>query len=880
MNPEVERVFYLAAELAPEERTRFFAEHSVADEVRHEVESLLQFDRTQTQFIARRMSAAVDGNGKIIDAKDLRCGPYRLERLLGSGGMGAVYLAQREDGEVKQKAAVKLLSLAAFDLREHFLRERQILASLNHNYIARLLDAGHADGQPYLVMEFVEGVPIDEYAKDKPVDEKLLLMVKVCEAVAHAHRNLVVHRDLKPNNILVTDNGDPKLLDFGIAKVLGPVDPGKTIGRFMTPAYASPEQVKGGAISTMTDVYSLGAILYKLLTGESPHMVTADSGDSWERAVLEREPTRPSTVDKLVPKDLDYVVAKALRKEPEERYVSVEQFAEDLLAVLESRPVRARKAGFLYRARKFVRRHRVSVAASVAVAVAFGMGVAALNRERTRAQKRFGEVQQLTHHLLFDVNEEIRRLPGATGAQERLLSIAVHYLDSLSEDAREDPALMWDLLNGYARLAVARGGVGASVGRSEEGLRLADKAMALAERVELHGITDEKQIGTLFSLYDGLAIMYVDLRRKTEAERVVGRLRALLPKLTVKQQVDVHLVVSRYEEAFGSAAVMLEHVGTAVKLLQSLKPQSDALLRDQESNALSQMARAYAKTGSFEKSLESYERSLRAIAEDYKASPDAGKTRRNMYFAHLWAADVLAADDRFNLGRVPEAEMHYREAMALAEKMVELDPRNQAVMVDLARACGKLGSAIYNTRPAESLALMNRAYEILQRTSLSNANAAEMKIAYLRESVKPLIRLGRVAQARANIEEAARVVEERGAKDPTRLKQERFDLKFPQTMVLEAEGRYREALALTLEDLQHFDEMSEPETLSQDFGRIEDLGRIARLGDRVDPAQAFRARQRLVERWEFWSKKLTQSTFVSERLKAARLSLATSPQPK
>ena len=289
-------------------------------------------------------------------------------------------------GKSRQQAAVKLIHAGGADLRSRFLRERQILASLNHANIARLLDAGHrSDGQPFLVMEYVDGVRIDVYAEKIGLTEKIRLFLEVCDAVAHAHRNLVIHRDLKPPNILITEGGEPKLLDFGIAKVLDSPDSTQTLERFLTPDYSSPEQVRGGVIGTSADVYSLGAVLYRLLAGVSPHQAPAmAAGMNWEKAVLEQQPKAPSEIRRDVPHDLDYIVLKALRKEPEERYGSVEQLAEDLLAFLESRPVRARAGGW-YLARKFLERHKAPVAAVAAVFVVLAGGIVASTRQATRA---------------------------------------------------------------------------------------------------------------------------------------------------------------------------------------------------------------------------------------------------------------------------------------------------------------------------------------------------------------------------------------------------------------------------------------------------------------------------------------------------------------
>ena len=369
MAPEIEMIFHAVSDLPREARGRYFEENHVAPAICREVESLLNFDAGATGFLAQGLLDSASQNLERAERGSL-CGAYRLMRVLGSGGMGTVYLAERADGEVTHRAAIKLLRYSGADSfrLERFLRERQILASINHPNIARLLDAGHrANGEPYLVMEYVEGERVDEYASRLPVRDKLRLMIQICEAVSYAHRNLIVHRDLKPSNIMVDSAGRPKLLDFGIAKTLDEAtDRTQTVLRMLTPLYSSPEQFTARPPTTVTDVYSLGAVLYKLLTGRSPHEFPDSTPDQLITDIQTREPVRPS---KLVPKlgrDLDVILGKALRKEPEERYRTVDGFAEDLQAFLEGRSISIRRRDWIYRVWKF---RGPIIAAAWAVAV-------------------------------------------------------------------------------------------------------------------------------------------------------------------------------------------------------------------------------------------------------------------------------------------------------------------------------------------------------------------------------------------------------------------------------------------------------------------------------------------------------------------------------
>lgn len=330
-------------------------------------------------------------------------GAYRVVRRIGRGGMGDVWLAERDDGQFCQRVAIKVVQsgLASGAILERFRAERQVLANLSHPNIARLLDGGeHDGGVPYFVMEYIEGKPIDEYCDENAltVNQRLTLFRKVCAAVQHAHGNLIVHRDIKPSNILVTPDGEPKLLDFGIAKVLPEASDNsvqtESGQRAMTPRYASPEQVAGRTITTSTDVYALGVVLYELLTRRSPYRTTTGSMAEMQRAVLETDPARPSTAlreeftdsgtaarsggghhwRQLVG-DLDTIVLMALRKDVQRRYASVEQLSEDLRRHLDGLPVYARPDTWSYRARKFVGRHRVPVGATTVAFLAIVSGL-------------------------------------------------------------------------------------------------------------------------------------------------------------------------------------------------------------------------------------------------------------------------------------------------------------------------------------------------------------------------------------------------------------------------------------------------------------------------------------------------------------------------
>ena len=393
-------------------------------ELRRHVLRLLSAHRLAAGFLsepAMAFAASFAGAIDIDEEQDdeppppIAVGPWQILREIGRGGMGVVYLAERTGDQFRQLAALKLVRPAggSEELLARFRRERQILASLNHPSIARLLDGGRAeDGSPYLAMEYVEGRPLTAYCRERalPLDERLRLMVKICDAVQHAHARLVVHRDLKPSNILITEAGEPRLLDFGIAKLLAETEADAPLTRgassLMTPEYAAPEQLRGDTISTATDVYALGVILYELLTGRHcfPNGKRSATGDAADHG----EPTRPSLAvkDKALRRrlagDLDTIVMMALREDPARRYASVEALARDIERHLAGLPVSARPDTVGYRARKFVRRHRGGVAVSasaVLVLIAFAVTMAEQARRTARQRDRAERVS----HFLVDL---------------------------------------------------------------------------------------------------------------------------------------------------------------------------------------------------------------------------------------------------------------------------------------------------------------------------------------------------------------------------------------------------------------------------------------------------------------------------------------------
>ncbi|MBL8214747.1 MAG: serine/threonine protein kinase [Bryobacterales bacterium] len=478
MTPErwraADDLFQQAADLPHSERSAFLDQHCPDPDLRRDVEILLDSLKTgDVTAAANAVKLATDAWAREQPSLGVGAmvGPYKLAALIGQGGMGAVYRATREDDEFHKQVAVKVVKrdMGTVAILQRFRTERQILATLEHPGIARLLDGGTAQGIPFFVMEFVDGKAITSYCRDRNLSppDRVRLFLQVCDAVQYAHRNLVVHRDLKPGNILVNESGSVKLLDFGIAKVLTPdlgVESSQTVGlRLFTPDYASPEQVRGETVGTTADIYSLGTVLYELLSGQRAHRITTYTPLEIVEVICRRDPVplsqaAPPPFRSAVAGDLETIVAKAMDKDPARRYASVDLLRLDLENYLEGRPISARPPALLYLAGKFIRRHRISVAVAGVSAAALVLTAAFALYQATQARDRFQQVRRMARTMLFEFHDELDRVPGNTKAKALLVSTAREYLDNLSRSAGRDRELIAELAEAYEKLAQVQGG--------------------------------------------------------------------------------------------------------------------------------------------------------------------------------------------------------------------------------------------------------------------------------------------------------------------------------------------------------------------------------------------------------------------------------------
>ncbi len=745
-----------------------------------------------------------------------RVGPYRVVRVIGRGGMGTVYLAERADEQFEKQVALKLVGRGqdSEQVLRLFRQERQILAHLDHPNIARLLDGGAtAEGAPYVVMEYVEGEPIDEHCERRRLStaDRVRLFRTVCSAVQFAHQNLVVHRDLKPSNILVTADGVPKLLDFGIAKVLSPrpaTTQTLTSGWALTPHYASPEQIRGETITTASDVYALGVVLYEILTGRRPYEFASVLPHEIVRVVCEREPAPPSELalptvrvppgeagaepvrepeaDRRLGEqrrrelrgDLDTIVLMALRKEPSRRYVSVEHLSEDLRRHLEGMPVLARKDTLAYRAGKFVTRHRVGVASTVLVVLSLLLGMVATARQarlaqaqKARAERRFDDVRRLARSFLFEIHDEIQDLPGATRARARLVTRGLEYLDGLAHEAKGDLSLQAELAEAYLKVGDVQGRPGFSNLGDRAGAALSyRKAVELREEIlaQRPGEDAQRELATA-------------LDRVGDTERVLGNSKAALdsyeralalrePPGAPGESRDRATSLQRIADmraAVGDKEGALETQSRALALQESVaarQPGEGPVLRELFIGRV-KMGDRLSGAGDHREALERYRAALATSEQIAARDPRSARARRELAVCHDKVGDALLA-----LGELGDALREYRVALALRESLVASDRRDAELRRDLSVSHDKIGRVLLaRGDAANALEAFRRALSLDETAVTADPESAQARLdvsADLENVGAALLRADRLPEAEAALRRALELRERIASGDP------------------------------------------------------------------------------------------------------------------
>jgi eukaryotic-like serine/threonine-protein kinase len=729
MTPErfarVDSLFNAALDLPPADRKGFLERECAGDtDLLTAVLAMVEADAAPGVTIDSAMAAGAEAWALATEEQAIgqRLGHYRITGFLGRGGMGAVYRAVRDDSAFEKEVAIKLLrgGLDSHTVLRRFEQERQILAQLEHPHIARLLDGGtSAQGVPFLVMEFVEaGVPVTHHCRDAALglDSRLLLFLDICSAVGYAHQNLIVHRDLKPGNILVDKAGSVKLLDFGIARVLS--DTGEQTvtvagAQMLTPDYASPEQVRGEPVTTATDVYSLGIILYEILTGRKAQAIEETSLAGIARAVCETTPIRPSqATDSTGPirgrelrGDLDNIILKALHKDRERRYASVEQFAEDIRAHLQGRPVKARPDSFGYRASKFLRRNRIPVSLGAAASVLLTASMFLLWRQAEATQRRFDQVRHLSNSFLFDFHDAVSSLPGATKARQLVVERGLQYLEPLARDAAHDPQLAREVGIGYERVADVQGNpFDSNIGDTKGALASYRKSIQLLERAwhdeheKPEGLRDLQR--AVFKL-GALQRQSIDTKGAIESFQRAILLGDQLLK-AMPGDVDAMRQLARANDQMGRMAASigldeaLRHTRRAVEIREELN-----FMGVGDRRALGELASSYAtlglvlgRMGKTGDSLEAYQKSLsmqERIASIYKSDVGA---QRTVMLAMSHIGDTLGNSHMLNLGRFADGAAMYAKVVEKARWLVSVDPEDKKAKLDLAFALLRYGNTL------------------------------------------------------------------------------------------------------------------------------------------------------------------------------------------
>lgn len=672
-------------------------------------------------------------------------GAYRLISQVGQGGMGAVWLAERSDGRFERKAAVKFLSAALMGRggEERFKREGAILGRFSHPNIAELVDAGVSSaGQPYIILEYVEGVPIDRYCDEHKLDvrERISLFLDVLGAVAHAHANLIVHRDIKPSNVLVSKDGHVKLLDFGIAKLLeaeGPDVAPTLLTREgdspLTPEYAAPEQVTGAPITTATDVYALGIVLYQLLSGQHPAGSALRSPAELVKAIVETEPSRPSTIvqpsalhaeaaatviaakrattpdklQRLLRGDLDTIVGKALKKNPQERYVSVTALADDLRRYLKHEPISARADTLAYRTVKFVQRNRVVVAlATVAlVAILAGSGVAIY--QARIAERRFQDVRKLAHTILFDLHDEVAKLDGSTKAREMMVQTGLQYLDNLAKNAGGDLGLQREIAAAYMKIGDAQGyPTRPNLGRIADALESYRKAGDIYQRIAGKNSAYLPDLAAFYLNYGGLLRYGRDWKRARELTEAAIQ---TFDRLRGRQPADAQLENS-YTMAWCRLGDIDEdegHYHQAWAEFSRCDELAHAQLnRKREQQALAAVSQSTERIGTAAQELGHLREALSAFDEDeavlrelLAAEPLNPRFHRLLAVMYQFRARVYFTDSYPNLGDPARALESARLYLETAQQMLQRDPNNTSAQSSVAIAEEKVSYSLRESDP-------------------------------------------------------------------------------------------------------------------------------------------------------------------------------------
>ncbi len=743
----VKRIFAEALELPARDLERYLDKACGGDEtLRAETASLLAaHDRTEhdSDFLSPFEDTQPDRDSNV----GRRVGPYRLERHLGSGGMGAVYLAGRDEGDFEQRVAIKFVRGVDPGAVQRFETERQILARLEHPNIARLLGGGLLeDGLPYLAMEFIEGEPLTQYCEKRNLSlaDRLGLFMHVCNAVQYAHNSLVIHRDLKPSNILVAEDGVVKLLDFGIAKLFDPSHetgpPTLTQNRAMTPGYASPEQLRGESVTTQSDVYALGVLLYELLAGRPPYETSDKTPHQLEQLVCETTPPGPSSTarhawGRKLRGDLDTIVATAMHRDLARRTGSARELAQDIARHLAGQPVQARADSAIYRLGKFVSRNRVGVAVSAGIVAIIAAGVLATLRQTRIAEQRFEDVRSIANTQLIRLHDAIRDVPGTTEARRELVDTALRYLNQLEAQGAHDQALQLEIAEGFERVGEVQGDpnypnlgdLGASLASYERALAIREQVLALDPRDLEHTYLVAHSRGRLANVLSWSGRNEDMFRESESAVRMLGEVLEREPAHARAFQDR-----AQFRSAYGWSLIWAGRLDEGKAMLEDARADLEAVVREHPdeleprlllASTLNYECDFYRFRMDWASSIELLRQAfalLEPLHEQYPGHPRVGKTLRS--------TGVQLGLSLHRHGEVEEAVATLRRAIEVSEALQSRDPMDRTAREGVALAYGHLGKVIVDTpESSEGFALLERAVEIRKALAAENPENIELR---------------------------------------------------------------------------------------------------------------------------------------------------------
>ena len=866
------KIFSRAIELPPGEQTSFLKDACREDdELLDLVHSLIEADRIAKTFLEESPIDDI-ARTEVADSEvGKRIGRYRIIRRIGRGGMGAVYLAGRDDDQYKKQVALKIIKrgMDSEEILQRFKTERQILATLVHPNIARLLDGGVTeDGLPYFVMEFIQGLPIDEYCNRHKLNtrERLILFQKVCTAVQYAHRNLIVHRDLKPGNILVTTDGEPKLLDFGIAKMLNPnlgpvsMPMTATMMQIMTPEYASPEQVRGEPITTASDVYTLGILLYQILTDHRPYVLNTRNPSEVERIICEKEPLKPSTIitraedvtddrgsvvtidpdsvssrrgakldilRKALAGDIDNIVLMALRKEPNRRYSSVEQFSEDIRRHLAGLPVIARKDTLMYRGSKFVQRHKGRVAAVVLIFAALIGGLTAALWQNQLAKEQRNLAARAANTMAFELAEGLSRMTGPTETRIGLLNKATEIFEEVNNSDLSDAAFSFQ--NADARRALAQ--TYFVLGDGDNANRYAETAVEMSQRLASespenfkHRLLHASAVSTLGDArtLQGETKIAVSLYRKA-----ISLAEELMP--WPEGFPDAHRWYSTACLRLGDQLYYINKLDSAAIYYDAALQTSQEFIRQNleqvdyrllYGTAIERTADIAYYSGLVSESCSKYPQALDVYRKTAQLAPDNVNVLRHMAIGMQntgWCAE--------NNNDVEQAIALYDESISIQRRLLNNDPLNVQFATALMGGLGTLANTYYLQNDFENAVIRYEAALAISERFREN-NAANAAIELKSASISDL--LGGALIKAGRYKEAGRVIKKNTAVLTSLVDQEPQNTEYSRLLAynLITEGnlhfrlkRYQAAIARYTDAQQRYKQTADASGSSHDWQR-------------------------------------------------------------